>query len=256
MSLKSYAAADLKVVAYIMVCDDIDGKHIEYEVEDQKLWESGGNDHSCENADKCDCCGHWLKYSCILYSVSESKFFSVGRTCTGKITGLQRLVEDGMNNASVAMLERAACNKREREYLEANPTHASIIENAKVSTIPFIRDLYAKLRRHGSLSIKQIDCMERIMKEDKERRENATGTVPVGRAEVEGTIVSFKDVIDPLTDKLVGTKMLVDLGNGVRVYGSKPSALPKEYGQVKFKATFSPSPKDPLFGFFSRPALT
>ena len=254
MGLKKYAASDLLVVAYIVICDDIDGTHSEYEVENQELWDAGGKYHP--SANKCDCCGHWLKYSCILYSISEQKYFSVGRTCTGKIIGLQRLLDKGMKNATISILERIACNKREKEFLDKNPQYAQIIADAKESNIPFVKELYGKLRRWGNLSEKQVFCIERTIREDKERRAAATNTVPVGKKEVIGKIISFKDKIDKYTGDVIGIGMLVDLGGGVRVYGTKPSSLEKQTGiDIRFRATFKVSDRDPLFGFFSNPRL-
>lgn len=254
MGLKKYSPSDIQVVAYIVIVDDMDGTHAEYEVENNELWEAGGKNHP--NLDRCDCCGHRLKYSCILYSMSDQKFFSVGRTCTSKIVGLQTYINTGMAQASIAILERMACEKREKAYLAENPTHAPIIEQAKASKINLIKELYAKLRRYGTLSKKQFECMERILTEDSQRRLTATGVVPSGRVKVKGTIISFKTQVDQYSGEILGTKMLVDLGNGVRVYGSKPSALECPVGsEIEFKATFQPSQNDPLWGYFSRPAM-
>lgn len=253
MGLKSYTSSDIQIVAYAIVFEDEDhGMHVEYEIENKELWDAGGRDH--KGYDRCECCGHRLKYSCIVYSESENRFFSVGRMCTSKIENLKGMVTRGMDDASIAILERNRCNKREEHFLQDNPGCKKLIEEMKSSTIPFVKELYGKLRRYGTLSERQLEAVEKVMHEENERRSKATGKALEGKHEVIGYVLSFKDVINSFTGE-EQTKMVVDLGNGVRVYGTKPRAFPRNLGFIKFKATFKPSDRDPLFGFFTRPSL-
>jgi hypothetical protein len=80
----------------------------------------------------------------------------------------------------------------------------------------------------------------------------------VGRQTITGIVTSLKQVPNNFGrgkwDTEI-TKMVVDLGNGVRVYGTKPeNTAVNKNDSVTFTATFEASTKDPLFGFFKRPS--
>jgi hypothetical protein len=113
------------------------------------------------------------------------------------------------------------------------------------------KDMREKLRRYGSLSDKQITFLASIKKEEESRRAKATGTVPTGRQRVSGYILSVKDVHGPYG---MATKSVLDLGGGIRVYGTVPASVEVKKGQhVEFTATFEQAKNDPLFGFWKRP---
>lgn len=87
-----------------------------------------------------------------------------------------------------------------------------------------------------------------------ERGAAPKGECPEGRIVIEGTVVGKK-----LVDSPYGTviKALIECGGGAyRVWGTQPAAASWEVDdRVRIKATVTRSPKDPAFGFFSRPSV-
>lgn len=125
--------------------------------------------------------------------------------------------------------------------------------------------MVTKLRRWGPLSEKQSAFLVTLHEKYLRNVELAKSvSLPAGRAVLEGTIVSFKEI-----EGFRGAatfKLVLDLGNGTRVWGTCPSALEPllrpNYSsplsdaigkRVRFSASVKTSDRDPLFGFFSRP---
>lgn len=132
----------------------------------------------------------------------------------------------------------------------------------------FRASLASKLYRFGSLSEAQVAAVERGLEREREveAKHEAAGPLTAGKQEISGTIVSHKWVEK---DSYVGYgttsthKMLVELDNGNRVFGTMPAAvdeacwLDEECTQyepkgvrVKFTAEVEPSRDDPFFGFY------
>ncbi len=223
-------------------------------------------------AGKCDCCGQRLKYACEVVHLPTRAGFFVGRSCAAKIESLQRHL-GRVENVSVALAERAACNRRESEFYAAAPAEIRVAWDwAKGEAGSRVaKDFVEKLRRYGSLSPAQLGCLVRMHGEHIEKLAIAATGIkcPAGRLQISGTVVSLKDTPEPA--RYGGTlhhwKLVLDLGNGVRVWGTCPEQLtPTHYlasgetdqraavgAAVQFTATVKPSARDPLFGFFSRP---
>jgi hypothetical protein len=137
--------------------------------------------------------------------------------------------------------------------------------------VHFRASLAHKLFQHGSLSAAQVEAVRRGMVREAEvdAKHAAAGQLTAGKQEISGTIVSHKWQ-EQESYSGYGTrsvhKMLVELDNGNRVWGTMPAAVDEacwldeaqtEYEpkgvRVKFAAEVEPSRDDPYFGFFRRP---
>jgi len=121
-------------------------------------------------------------------------------------------------------------------------------------------DLVDKLMQHGRLSDRQIEYLRGLVERVASRKalraqwdaEKADALpCPTGRVEVTGTLLTVKNVEGYYG---VQTKMLVKAKEGYTLWGTKPSSLKAEIGDViTFRATVEPSSDDPKHGYFSRP---
>lgn len=270
-TLKSASPFDIKIIAVSEVIDvDDDGRpSVSLNILDQKEWDASNIDEEDLDADKCGCCGQRIKYSAIAKHIPTSKVIPIGKICASKIENLKRYGHL-IDNASVALSQKILCNHREQEFRKLHPEAIEALDWAKTGLNRVASDLLEKLRRYGSLSDKQVSFLIGIHQRDLANRASATATAPTGRASVEGTILSVK------TSQAQGKygkfkfAVLVDIGGGVKVWGKAKGewshhailgATPigdapfqKKGDKVKFTATFEPSQKDPLFGFFKRPS--
>jgi hypothetical protein len=157
--------------------------------------------------------------------------------------------------------ERAAARKRaarERAYdaaLVADPE----LKEAFEASHKIILSISDQLFRKGEITDKQRTAAIKIAKQEKERAaqetERKTGltNLEAGKQEITGTILNFKDVESQYG---ITTKMLVQLDNGNRLFGTCPRSLMSDEkvqrgSKVAFVATVEP--KETGFGFFSRP---
>lgn len=259
--LKSLPVLDLFVVGVLYEIGPADdgGREFDYEALMPELRSAASFG---DEKGRCDCCGQRLKYACEVVHKPSLQGYYVGRSCAGKIEGLRRS-SHVIEQTSVALAERAACNGREKAFRLLHPEACAALDWAKTPVAPAIaRDMLAKLRRYGSLSSNQIAVIERIRTADSERRARATGTAQSlagDRRSLSGTVVSLKNEPEPdgrgeASDRW---KMIVDCGGGVRIMGTCPQALLDVAvaigDSVRFSAVVQPSSRDPLFGFFSRP---
>ncbi len=147
----------------------------------------------------------------------------------------------------------------ESKQLEDKPVFARISWGVNI-----LRDMHAKLNRYGFLSSKQIDFALKLHSEAKQRvaefekrvaERSALAEsgvrVPEGRVEIEGVIVSTKEVSTAYGDTV---KCIILLPTGAKVWGTLPGRATGEQGsRVRFVATVKPSDDDPTFGFYKRP---
>lgn len=282
-SLKGLPVNELSLAAVCVVLgfnpDVGEGGSVETEMDviDQKLWDTF---KPLNKPNRCGCCGHALKYACAVVHTSGNGYW-VGRDCASKIERLRRF--DAVIAAhTVAMAERIACNKREADFLAANPDFLGVFAWAALPRAPRIaQDMLNKMRRFGNLSEAQMKCLEKIKTQDEERRANATGKVVEGRQTVRGIVRKATAVEDEFTRDKKTLKLLVDLGTGVKLYGNGPEYLDvteitlaaaqaagswhkvgnqiNSYSvvqvgdTVEFTATVTTSKNDELFGFWKRP---
>jgi hypothetical protein len=271
-TLKSASPFDIKIIAVSEVIDfDPElGADVSFNIIDQKEWDASNINEKDLHANKCGCCGHRIKYSAIAKHKPTGNIVAIGKICASKIESLKsygHLIE----NASIALSQKILCNHREKEFRALHPEACEALDWAKSGFSRTGSDLLEKLRRFGSLSDKQISFLISLYQKDTANRQSATSTAPTGRASVEGTILSAKEVsFGSGSDEKFKYKVVVDIGGGVKVWGSSKgewynhailgktahgdSVAPVKGQRVKFTATFEPSEKDPLFGFFKRPS--
>jgi hypothetical protein len=269
-TLKSASPFDIKIIAVSEVIDfDPElGADVSFNIIDQKEWDASNINEKDLHANKCGCCGQRIKYSAIAKHKPTGNIVAIGKICASKIESLKsygHLIE----NASIALSQKILCNHREKEFRALHPEACEALDWAKLGFSRIGSDLLEKLRRFGSFSDKQISFLISLYQRDTANRQSATSTAPTGRASVEGTILSVKEVIIEGKVKKVKYGVVVDIGGGVKVWGKSKGVLyyhailglttngaitPQKGDRVKFTATFEPSEKDPLFGFFKRPS--
>lgn len=296
--IRNIPSSDLNLVAFAYVYDEpsahaVSGfeRRVEMEVYDQAAfirYDENGTVND-ESRSRCDCCNHWLMYSCVVEHAPTGEFYVVGRDCFANIECLQQHAKWVSLNSDRAVARVAAANKavRERkagdvreakffaeradlapafEFAKNPPVAESHPSYYKISYgVATLNDIRQRIRRKGALSDKQLALVGKLYSEalakldqDRERAQQVAAAVanglraPEGRVAVEGTVVSTKWVE---SDFGGAYKCLVDFGNGTRAYGTLPaSADSAERGsKVSFTATFEVSAKDPLFAFYKRP---
>lgn len=275
-SIKTIPLADLILVSFTYQCDvfETEGGSLipvmDHEVYDDAAWDLFQATSSFPRRTRCDCCGHSLKYSCLIQHVPSKAFYFVGRDCARTFTALKDHASVKNDDVGMAVAQRLACNRREAQWLAANTDGAALLAWAKTGLNRTAQDIAGKLRSYG-LSDAQTAFLRSLKSKDDAQRAAATGKVEAGKQNITGTIASVKaKTIEPYTrwDKTkVVYKVLVALDNGTKVWGSAPGSfdetgthaitgdgtIPKQGERVSFSATVEPSDNDPLFGFFKRP---
>ena len=249
-ALNTLPLSELKVVAVQFQCDETDeGRPVfDIEVLDKEAYDRAGGVSG--KPVKCDCCGHALKYACLVEHAPSQKFYYVGRTCCASIECLKGSLNT-IENASLVATQRAQCNAREANFRKVNPHAVAAYEWALNGANGLAKDIASKVRSYG-ISQPQANFLVNLFTEDERRRSTATGKALEGRHTVTGVIVGLKTVEGPYGNTL---KAVVDLLNGVKAYGSVAGNASAEKGQkVTFTATFEPSKDNQLFGFWKRPA--
>jgi hypothetical protein len=204
---------------------------------------------------RCDCCNKRIKYICVSQHTPTGMFSLIGRDCAKSINILS---ESEFKYYSKALAERAKLKKNLSKFKEANPELVEMLDWAKESTNTFVRDVYNKLRKYGSLSERQISALVRNFEKSKqpvvETVPVVKGDAPEGRQSIKGNVVSIKEYPSQYSNGYY-YKMLVELASGARVFGTIPKHLSDvEKGDtVEFTATFSRSDKDQSFGFYKKP---
>lgn len=125
-----------------------------------------------------------------------------------------------------------------------------------------ITNMIGKLVQYGSLSDKQYafisvllqKIINRAAEQIKRDAEKALAKdCPEGRIIIQGKVLSTKLQVCEYTGSSIW-KMLVQHGDGWKVWGTIPSSLTVERGdKIEFTATVTPSNDDKKFGFYKRP---
>lgn len=213
----------------------------------------------------CDVCGaHYLHGDAWLHQPT-GEVVLIGHMCADKMGTVPARGEWTANLKFIAQLRKTAkyqleAAKRKAEsaskverFLANNPG----LEEALRFDHYISRDLFANLTKWGSLSEKQVELAHKIVTQEEEKKNTKLANVPTGRVSVEGTVLSTKAVD---TDFGTTFKMLVEVKSEegtYKVFGTIPSLLlDSVQGSLKgcrvaFTAAFQP--KEPGFGFFSRP---
>lgn len=172
-------------------------------------------------------------------------------------------------NASRNAAHRAEVAAKRAEWDAANPEQAAALDayladiDADGPEDAFLTDLCRARQNYGALTEGQTPWPVKALASRAEwaakraEREAILATVPdltEGRYEVVGTVVSVKFIDNDFGGT---TKMLVELANGTRVFGTVPNVLFDNEAlvdaTVAFTAKVERSADDTHFGFFSRP---
>jgi len=292
--IRAFPTENLKLVSFACVVEEegVISGHVERRQEDDIYDEEAyGRFLACGvDTTVCAVCGHSLLYFCIVEHVPTGVFYSVGRDCFANIECLQKYnakISLAYSNPSKqiaagkkAAKEKKAGDVREEAFFTLHPEFASAYEWAAgldltqftgslshrlAWPVATIKEMRSKVRQYGSLSELQIALAVRVHSESLaniesslESEANTKAAIasglrgPEGKQTVSGKVLSTKQVE---SDFGVSTKVLVELANGTKVYGTLPSAASGNKGiPVRFTATFEVSTKDPLFSFFKRPS--
>lgn len=214
------------------------------------------------NCYRCEHCGQGnVRYVVAVDHVPTGKRVCFGQDC---VVRLDFPNQDAFKAAQLrARAEqksaRLAIWKKRLAFLEQHPEVQGLIDEAAKPAHAenhFVKDVLAKLDQYGSLSERQIEGVRKSLAIDNERqkaKENDTRPVLKSseRAVREGVVISLKT-----QESQFGTtfKMLVQLDDGNRIFGTEPSSPCIRKGdRIQFSAPIEVSDRDPHFGFFTRP---
>jgi hypothetical protein len=213
------------------------------------------NGYDCEH---CTHCGSRLS-SGALYRHTSGELIVIGLTCVNRLSFSKAsdIQQAHRENRIQQGLLRGIMNASWRwrivgEFLQQNSDKSAILA-----------DMLNKLAKYFSLSRRQISFARKLVREAGEKTAQAAEREAKiadaadwedGRFEIEGEILSVKFKSNDFGGSY---KMLVELADGRRCWGSLPSKL-DEAGKgdiVRIKATFSKSNDDAKFAFFKRPSV-
>jgi hypothetical protein len=198
---------------------------------------------------KCACCDKRLKYVCVVQYTPGGDILLLGRNC------LENTCLASHKTALRHISKQLVWEKRDY-FVEKNFLATASLEErdaytwaASVKTPAIVADIARKVKRYGKLSPGQLQVLNKIRQEI--GNPVVKGKAPLGRTVISGTVVSTKPVSNAWGTV---TKVLVELHQGVRVYGNAPAAVKPIKGQlVKFTATFTISATDAAFGYWTKP---
>jgi len=210
-----------------------------------------------QKAERCPLCGHRFTHAVGVYHRPSQQIFYIGRQCAQKIINING-ESAKISSATKRVAERMLCDRNEKTFrANASEQVQAALDYAQNDFAPqAMRDMISKVRRFGKLTEKQIDFMVNLQADDVARRAKG-GEAPEGKQLVLGVVCSVKKPKNENHAFAPDFKMTVDLGKGVKVWGTAPKSItPESVGQkITFKADFTKSNKDPMFGFFKRPRV-
>lgn len=223
---------------------------------------------------KCEHCGARLRWAGIVRYNPTGQHFVVGETCAEERMTLENRVEFDARLVKMAAEHRAEVLRRaeaKAAFYRDHAAEATYLFDEERPYDGFFDDLKRKLETYGELSEKQLACITRNVEREAAKQARIAEhqaqminapALTVGRHVIEGTVLSTKVVESAYGDQL---KMLVELADGNRVYGSVPAKLesvwtPGEAPRlidrgdvVRFSAAVEVSNDDTHFGFYKRP---
>lgn len=184
--------------------------------------------------------------------------------------------------AERARAERAADDVRFAAMLAEHPELSAIMGDGYADGSGFVIDMRAALAERRELTPGQITACVNMVRRDRERAARRTERdradadavargvrVPAGRVTFTGEIVlaDLRDANAPTYHGRTAYKILVASPDGWRVWGTAPASIVAAVRHapgpttaalrgrtVTLTATVKPSDRDPLFGYFNRPA--
>lgn len=242
-----------------------------------------------EDRSKCDHCGKSLsaiRFMAFAVHKETKQVVVFGHTCARELEFANEfeLALHREREAKKAAERRAIINAKRDEWNAANPEQAAALDAYEADIKDggehdeFLDSLVKGRRDYGALTEKQTPWPTKALakraewaaKKAEQNKKLATAPkLEEGRYEIEGTVISTKAVENNFSrsswdDTIL--KMLVELDDGNRVWGTVPNALFTDnegngYGydmilkgkRVAFTAAVERSKDDNHFGFFKRP---
>lgn len=248
---------------------------------------TGGTYSDHEHGGNCHICGAWAIYTILFYHEPTNVYIRTGQVCAEKMDmsyGDYNRFRAAIQDARLAVAGKKKAFAILQQYGEKGLGRCWSIYEDQMEPCEcpgnnvgehergcfkgmreegIIWDMVSKLIKYGSLSSKQFDFLEKLLKSidtreerhaQRERERLAAADCPAGRVTIAGKVVSSK-VVD--TDFGSQVKMLVVATEGFKVWGSAPAAFLDDEALVgrfvRFTATVTPKADDPKFGFFKRP---
>ena len=229
---------------------------------------SGANDWLRAAHGQCDICGAAFLDGCIWRHIPTGQHIIIGHICGDNVRLVADAVAQGKLNGfreehaarKARRLRHREMRARIREALKAFPSLYADLRAAKDHYI--VRDIRARFIQYGTISPKQAALVAKLAVEARNAppAQVFDAPVPSGRQDVTGTILGVKEVEGYLMGD-TAWKMLVAVttpaGDAFKVYGTLPASIPGSPSElrgrrVSFRATLRP--REPGFGFFSRPS--
>ena len=213
----------------------------------------------------CDHCGAAFAHGALFLHIPTQELIHVGHICASNTVGLPDKAAAARKKAEKYAAKQAAHRKQMEKTEGWRNENAVLLEWMENQENPhgFIISLLSTVHKWGDLSQAQTRAaykwMEGAAKREAkaaEAAERLSNAMPVrdGRYDILGTILSKKWKNTQFGDQL---KMVVELPDGNRIYGTVPKALRAagvEIGsEIKFTATVEKSKNDEHFGFFAKP---
>jgi hypothetical protein len=184
-------------------------------------------DGNAKNGRGCDCCGSKPRAVAYYKHIPTGEVITVGLICSEKIQA--GAWEEGHRQALTVIAERKrAIKKAEGEsFIDSNSGLRSVLESGKHEILD---DMLGKVHKYGSLSEKQVAFAFRLFAQCIEREEEKARLLAkldgatldcTQRITVTGTVktTKFQD-----SDYGGSMKMLVELDNGFKVWGTIPTS--------------------------------
>lgn len=217
----------------------------------------------------CDHCGAAFNHGVLFMHTPTQELIHVGHICAANTIGLPDKAAVARKKAEKLAKELQERHERQQEHEAWRTENADLLDWLAAQQTDgvhdFLRDMFDAVERWGKLTdgqhratLKWRERDEARQRDQQARSERVVNATPVveGRQRIVGRIISTKWVDGDFGTTL---KMLVEMPDGNRVFGTVPAAiegtsetLPGK--QVAFTATVKRSPKDPHFGYFKRPA--
>jgi len=179
------------------------------------------------NKGGCDCCGSYPSAVAYYKHIPTGEVITVGRTCSDKISAnaFEKAQRDAI--AVIEKRKREATKAEGNSFIDSHSGLRSVLESGKHEILD---DMLEKAHKYGSLSEKQVafafklfaQCIER--EEEKARRlAKLDGSTLdcTQRITVTGTVKTTKWQDNDFGGSM---KMLVELDNGFKVWGTIPTS--------------------------------
>jgi hypothetical protein len=220
--------------------------------------------------ENCGHCGARIRYFALLVRDDVKEFICVGEQCLdNRFSGLTAQDFQALRKQAKLNRERATRQEALAALKAANPAIARLLDgnDPEVAYSEFLSDVRSKAHS-GRLSDAQVaavgrafEGIDRRRQWAKERAEQSAALAaagvqaPEGRVEIEGLVVSVKEVEGFQGDPV--TKIIVKTDAGWSAWLTLPAALAEEdvKGQrIRVTVTLTRSDKDATFAFGKRPS--